>query len=197
MSNTNYRLVIAGQPGPVQLRLFVAKPGFARAEVAIQQSVHRRLPVPEVLFHAGSNPFTGHPYALFEWIDGIMLDALPTVAPPQAIDDIAWQLGVLLADMSSFRFPCAGFLDESLAVATPMNLSAEIFLGLIHHDLSAGLAAQRLGAELDSLALAIPDVRRAAPRSATGTALSGSWRFRRLEHPRQAGCRRVAGRRAP
>ena len=148
LSNTNYRLVIAGEPGPVQLRLFVARPDFARAEIAIQRYVSHRLPVPEVLFHAGSNPVTGHPYAIFKWLDGIMLDALPAVASLQTIDDIARQLGVLLADMSSFRFPCTGFLDESLTVATPMSLNAEIFLGLIHHDLSAGPAAERLGAEL-------------------------------------------------
>jgi aminoglycoside phosphotransferase (APT) family kinase protein len=148
LSNTNYRLMLSGRTAPVSIRLYVTRPQSARVELAVSRYVRHRIPVPEVLFFAESNPFTGHPYAVLEWLDGIMLDALPTAHGPQAVLEIAPQLGELLAVIGSFQFSTAGFLNETLQVSTPMNLTGDTFLTYIHHDLFAGQAGERLGDEL-------------------------------------------------
>jgi len=148
LSNTNYRLMVSGRETPVRLRIFVTRPESARVEVAITARVRHRVPVPEVLFYAGSNPFTGHPYAILEWLDGIMLDALPSADTTEAVVDVGRQLGVVLAEIGSFQFSSAGFLDETFQVSKPMQLSGETFLSYIRNDLLEGQAGDRLGGEL-------------------------------------------------
>ena len=77
-----------------------------------------------------------------------MLDALPSVAGTEAVVDVAQQIGVLLAEIGSFQFSSAGFLDELFRVTRPMQLGGEGFLSYIRNDLGEERVGERLGHEL-------------------------------------------------
>ncbi|MFI5455221.1 MAG: phosphotransferase family protein [Isosphaerales bacterium] len=148
LSNTNYRLMISGRESPVRLRIFVTRPESSRLEVVLGGRVRSRVPVPHFLHYAVTNPFTGHPYAILEWLEGIALDDLPAMAGRQEVALVGRQVGEVLALIGSFKFASAGFLDDGLEVAKPLHLDAEVFRSYIHRDLFEGQACGRLGGEL-------------------------------------------------
>ncbi len=148
LSNTNYRLIISGRESPVRLRIFVTRPESSRLEAVLGGRVRPRVPVPLFLYYAVSNPFTGHPYAILEWLEGIALDDLPAMASRQEVVEVGRQVGAVLAEMGSFKFPSAGFLDDALEVSKPMHLDGAVFRSYIHQDLVGGQAGERLGGEL-------------------------------------------------
>jgi aminoglycoside phosphotransferase (APT) family kinase protein len=148
LSNTNYRLLISGRDSPVRLRIFVTRPESAALEAALCAYVRPRVPVPLLLYHALANPFTGHPYAVMEWLEGIALDDLPALAGPHELALVAHQIGAVLAEIGAFKFASAGFLDSALEVARPMHLDGAIFRSYIERDLVGGQAEERLGREL-------------------------------------------------
>jgi aminoglycoside phosphotransferase (APT) family kinase protein len=148
LSNTNYRLIISGRESPVRLRIFVTRPESSRLEVVLGGRVRPRVPVPLFLYYAVSNPFTGHPYAILEWLEGIALDDLPATVGRHDVGEVGRQVGAVLAAIGSFKFASAGFLDDQLEVSKPMHLDGEVFRSYIHQDLVAGQAGERLGREL-------------------------------------------------
>jgi aminoglycoside phosphotransferase (APT) family kinase protein len=148
LSNTNYRLTVSGRQSPLRLRIFRTRPQSSRLEAALAARVQPRVPVPRFLYHADSNPFTGHPYAILEWLEGIALDDMPEMASTHEVAGVGWLVGKVLADIGSFKFTAAGFLNEALAVEEPMQLNGEFFRSYIHWHISGGLARERLGEEL-------------------------------------------------
>jgi len=148
LSNTNYRLMISGRESPVRLRIFVTRPESAPLEAVLGGRVRHRVPVPLFLYYAVSNPFTGHPYAILEWLEGIALDDLPAMAGRHEVVEVGRQVGAVLAEIGSFKFRSAGFLDDELEVSKPMHLDGAVFRSYIHRDLFEGQAGGRLGGEL-------------------------------------------------
>ncbi len=148
LSNTNYRLVISGCESPVRLRIFVTRPESAALEAALCSYVRPRVPAPRILYHSFTNPFTGHPYAVMEWLPGIALDDLPAQAGPDDVALVAHQIGAVLAEIGSYKFAAAGFLDSALEIAAPMDLNGKVFRSYIKRDLAGGQVEARLGREL-------------------------------------------------
>ena len=62
---------------------------------------------------------------------------------------VAREIGAVLAEICSYKFASAGFLDRPrLEIARPMHLDGAIFRSMIQGDLAGGRAAERLGREL-------------------------------------------------
>jgi len=110
--------------------------------------VRPRVPAPLFLYYAASNPFTGHPYAILEWLEGIALDDLPAVASRQEVALVGREVGAVLAAIGSHKFAAAGFLDGAIEVSKPMQMDGAVFRSYIHQDLVGGQAGERLGREL-------------------------------------------------
>jgi aminoglycoside phosphotransferase (APT) family kinase protein len=136
LANTNLR--VETTTGVVHLRLWTRDPAQVAKELAIHDLVRDRVPVPRLLHAADDNPITGHPFAVMEWIDAPRLDA---VHPSAAL---AGAIGETLAALHSFTFPRTGFLDERLAVATPVPVDCNGLLGFLRAILVDGAGAARL-----------------------------------------------------
>lgn len=141
LSNTNYHLNITGRAAPIRLRIAVTRPEASGLEAALCRRLRPRVPVPDSLWLAGSNPITGHPQAIFDWIEGVALDGLLAAARADTVAEVGRELGSVLAAIGSHTFEAAGFLDGRLEVAVPLSLDREAFRAYSHRDLIDGEAA--------------------------------------------------------
>ncbi|HEX5326021.1 MAG TPA: aminoglycoside phosphotransferase family protein [Acetobacteraceae bacterium] len=145
--NSNLRVTLRDPPGVLLLRLFQRDPPTAHKEAAIDRLLCNHVPRPRFLHFAASNPVTGTPYAVLEWIDGKQLGAtLNTDA--MTLEAIGGEIGAVLAQVHSFRFDRAGFFTPDMRVPTAIDLDREALLGFMQHCFRDGPGGERLGAAL-------------------------------------------------
>jgi aminoglycoside phosphotransferase (APT) family kinase protein len=154
LANTNLRIRLAGREAPLLLRLYQRAPAEAKKEWALHKLFAGRVPVPTILHAAESNPVTGGPYAVVEWIEG---SHLGRVVPTLAVDaraELARDIGRVLASIHAMTFPTSGFLDAELRVAQPIDVGGDGLLGFLKLCLVDGAGGERLGPDLTAAALA-------------------------------------------
>ncbi|MBV8456026.1 MAG: aminoglycoside phosphotransferase family protein [Acetobacteraceae bacterium] len=146
--NTNLQVTLNKPSGRVLLRVFQRDPLQARKEAAIDRLIDGRAPSARFLYFSPSNPITGSPYAVLQWVDGIQLDH----ATRNADESTRWRLGAavgeVLARIHSFRFPRFGFFTDDLEVPTAIDLDRDGLLWFMRRCLIEGPGGQRLGAVL-------------------------------------------------
>ncbi len=147
-ANANYRLEIAGRDRPVLLRLCLRDAGSAAKEAALAKRLADRVPVARLIHYAESNPATGHPYFLLEWIDGERLEVVSANAGDSDLSELGVAVGETLAKIGSVTFPKAGFLDGALEIAQPFVLDGQGYLSFLDDVLAEGLVADRLGSAI-------------------------------------------------
>lgn len=162
LANTNLRARLAGHDTPLLIRLYQRAPAEARKEWALHRLLAGRAPVPAILHSADSNPVTGGPYAVIEWVDGSHLGRVAQTLARAARDDLAADIGRVLASIHAVTFPTAGFLDADLNVAHPIDAGAGGLAGYLRLCLVDGRGGERLGPELTRDALAFAE--REGPR---------------------------------
>jgi len=122
--NTNIKLQLSGHPRPLLLRLYsrdssaeaAPMPEVAAKEAALHRLLAPKLPVPRVVFAAPDNPVTGHAYMLRDWADGQRLEIVAQHQPPTVLDELARDIGSVLASIHRITFTAGGFLDGQLNV---------------------------------------------------------------------------------
>lgn len=162
LANTNLRVRLSGRKAPLLLRLYQRAPAEARKEWALHRRLAGRVPVPAVLHAAESNPVTGGPYAIVEWIEGAHLSRVVPGLSTEARRDLAFDIGRVLASIHAITFPTSGFLDADLNVAQPIDVGAQGLTGFLRLCLVGGRGGERLGPELTQAALAFAE--REGPR---------------------------------
>ncbi len=95
------------------LRLYLRDPTSVYREQAIAERIHQYIPVPRI---EKISHFENIQYAICELKPGITLRDLWLNHTPADTTDIMYQVGQTLADFANFRFPAAGFFDETLSV---------------------------------------------------------------------------------
>ena len=124
LANTNVRLELSARPRPVLLRLYThdlndeaaPMPEVAAKEAALHRLLAPKLPVPQVIFAAASNPITGHAYMLRDWVSGQRLEVVAHELMPTALVELGRDIGTALAGIHSVTFPNGGFLNGQLNV---------------------------------------------------------------------------------
>ena len=124
LSNTNLRLTLAERQAPVRLRLYTRHPDRAALEVAVMARASTKVAVPRVLHVTESNPVTGHPYALLDWIDGVRLELAAADTPASDLSELGRCIGTVMARFHSVTFDTYGFFDTTLAVAHAIDLGS-------------------------------------------------------------------------
>jgi len=159
LSNTNIEVVLAGPPHSVLLRLYQDVAARACKEAVLARLLTGCVPVARFLYFGESNPVTGHPYAVLEWIAG---DRVDNVAP--ALDDAALEVlgqfvGTVLAHIHAVRFDKCGFFDGDLNLPERIDLGASGLRAYLRRQFVNGPGGTRLGPELtrDVMALAERD----------------------------------------
>lgn len=144
--NTLYRIKLAKGDDSLCLRLFAAGRPAWETERNVLARVSASLPVPKVLLAGDGGQGFAHPYLVYQWIEGITLDACRKQMPPAAFLSLVGHLGRLLASMAGFSF---ADLHSNWPVANHGNLSSvEKVLQISAEGLRGGLARVRLGDRL-------------------------------------------------
>lgn len=154
LANTNLMTTVAGRDSPLLLRLYQRAPEEARKEWALHRLLAGRAPVPAILHAAESNPVTGGPYAIVEWVEGHHLGRIAPALAAEARRALAHDIGRVLASIHAVTFPAAGFFAPDLTIAQPIDAGAGGLAGYLRLCLVDGRGGQRLGAELTEAALA-------------------------------------------
>jgi aminoglycoside phosphotransferase (APT) family kinase protein len=160
--NTNLKVTLDAPPYNVLLRLFQREPLQARIEAAVDALLGNNVPRARFLHFDQTNPVTGHPYAVLQWIDGTQLGTAATNADDAALAELGARTGEVLAHIHSFRFDRHGFFAADLSVPTAIDLDRAGLLAFMHQCLCDGPGSERLGPELTAAVFAF--VERAGDR---------------------------------
>jgi aminoglycoside phosphotransferase (APT) family kinase protein len=148
-ANANYRLTLADRTAPLLIRLFVRDPQTAGKEFALNRLlIGRGLPVAPYIHVAAGNSFTGHPYAIREWIDGERLEIAARDLADAAIEGVGRSIGRTLAWIHTITFAQTGFLDADLRVAQPASMGSDGLVEFLRLCLLEGRGALRIEPDL-------------------------------------------------
>jgi aminoglycoside phosphotransferase (APT) family kinase protein len=144
--NTLYRVTAADGGPSLCLRIFAAGRLQWERELKVLALVSSSLPVPEVLLADCGGAEFGHPYLIYRWIEGIMLNKFRRQMSPAALLSVAKPLGRLLASVASFSL--ADGLNDALNDVLEAKPPIEVLLSANEEALMRGLARKRLGPAL-------------------------------------------------
>jgi len=117
LMNTNYRVHFVGSEWSVVLRFYLREPTACAREVALLRLVSSDVPVAEVL-HAEPDGIQGFPpFAILEYVDGILFRTLRRTKDQGAIAQAATAIGKTLTTIASYQFPRQGLLGTGLEVS--------------------------------------------------------------------------------
>jgi aminoglycoside phosphotransferase (APT) family kinase protein len=146
LSNTNLRVVLAGEPASVLLRLYQRDPLQAGKEAALVRLAAPRVPVARFLHLSQDGSPVGHPWAVLEWVDGRRLETVLPGAGPVEAASLGRAVGATLAAIHGFAFDEHGFLDAGLRVRERIAPGRDGLLDYLRRCMAEGPAAARLGA---------------------------------------------------
>jgi aminoglycoside phosphotransferase (APT) family kinase protein len=128
------------------LRIYQRGFEAAAKEVALLRGVFGNVPVPKITSFFRTNPLTGHPYCVMDWIDGERLDELSGRHTEVARCGPA--LGKALAQVHAITFSECGFLGPELSLTRKLGFGRDDLLRFIARALREGPGADRLGSQV-------------------------------------------------
>jgi aminoglycoside phosphotransferase (APT) family kinase protein len=138
----------------VLLRLYQGDPAHAAKEVAITARIAGTVPVANSLYFSATNPMTGHPYAILQWIDGQTFETVRSAHDRSTAASLGRSIGHSLAAIHSFTFDKRGFFAADLSVPDAIDLGRSGLLVYLSRCLVDGPGGARLGADLTTAVLA-------------------------------------------
>jgi aminoglycoside phosphotransferase (APT) family kinase protein len=144
LANATYRLALADREAPLLIRFFVRDPLAAGKEFALGRMLAGRVPIVPYFHVAADNPFTGHPYAIREWVDGERLDIAARRLTDPEIAEVGRAVGAALASIHAVIFAETGFLDAALHVAQQASMGSADLVHFLKLCLVDGRGAQRI-----------------------------------------------------
>lgn len=137
--NTTYKIV--WDEKPYVLRFYVRDPELAQVEEAIYQLIHDKVPVPQLLHIGRADSYV---FAIFEFVNKKHIFE----SSKQSASALSHDLGKVLADIHSFRFPQAGLFGKAFAIHTPFEEGSSPYFTYIMDNFSeSSLAWRRMGDE--------------------------------------------------
>jgi aminoglycoside phosphotransferase (APT) family kinase protein len=141
----------------VLLRLYQRDPSAARKEYALNSLTSADLPAPRFLHLSESNPVTGHPYVLMEWIEGERLEIIAPLLDDIDLAKLGHNIGNILAGVHAITFPRNSLLDSGLKTEEPVLEGSEALIHYLRESLIDGRGGERLGADETSAVLAFAE----------------------------------------
>jgi aminoglycoside phosphotransferase (APT) family kinase protein len=150
LRNTNYRVLFSGTEWSVVLRFYAHDAEVCAKEVDVLRLVQSVVPVPEVL-HVEPNGLENFPpFAILEYIDGIIFRTLRRTKDQAAIAQAAAAIGTTLAAIASHQFPRRGMFAAGLEVGDWLLPGSDTIPPLIDSCLASENFIRRAGAELSN-----------------------------------------------
>lgn len=116
-ANTNYKVLFEKENlPPLVLRIYTRESASLQREIDLQKFVANQIPVPIYLYSDSSLTLCSHPYALIEWIDGILMRDVVLANDAKAIAQCSFEAGKYLAMARNIHFESGGFFEDGLRV---------------------------------------------------------------------------------
>lgn len=152
LANTNVRFRLRGHEATYVLRLHTRDPRAAARERDVMSYLAANpapsIPVPPLLFSDPTPERGEHPYSIWCFVKGTLLqDLFGTLSAPELVD-IAGACGRVLASFAVHRFTKSGEFGPKLEIVREYGPPSRFVPEAIHHALFEGLAGQRLGVAL-------------------------------------------------
>lgn len=148
LANTSYQVTFSSHHPPVILRIYLREPAACQREFALHQLLKAKVPVAEMFYIDTSCSVIPYPFAVMEWVEGVLMRDVVLSGEMEAIEACADAAGNHLAILREMCFPHSGFFQEDLSITpfavTPTSFcldflaKPEIYLSLGSH-LSAAL----------------------------------------------------------
>ena len=128
-SNTNYTFTFAGSNERFVLRIYVRDKQACQKDSDLFQLIHKRVPVPELLYTHISDQHINNPdprditsitYSVMKWVDGELFSDVLVRRDTSVIPACAYDIGRVLATIGSYTFPQPGFFGPCLTIAEPL-----------------------------------------------------------------------------
>lgn len=107
-ANSNYKLSFA-QKNPIILRFYIRDKDALPIEAWVKQQVHDKIPVASMLYTDDSMSEVEYPFALLEFIPGILMRDICLQGNMQAMHQTCYQAGTYLKALAQIQLPHAGF----------------------------------------------------------------------------------------
>lgn len=152
LANTNVRFRLHDDESTYVLRLHTRDPLAAAREWAVMRHLATNpapsIPVPELLYSDPTPERGGHPYSIWRFVEGTLLQELFDTLSTRELVEIAGACGQVLASLATHRFAKCGELGPELEIVREYGSPSRFVPEVIHRALFEGLAGQRLGATL-------------------------------------------------
>ena len=124
-ANTNYKVTLQNDTTLV-LRIYTRDPGSLAREIGVNHLVKTVIPTANYLYSDVACTIFPHPYAIMEWIDGILLRDLIFTNNEAAIVSTMREAGLYLNILRSMKLPVGGFFQDNMQIQ-PFALEDEYF----------------------------------------------------------------------
>lgn len=145
-ANTNYKVTFKNNTSPVVIRIYVREKSALSRELAIHQFIANKIPIPAYLYSDARCDHYPYPYAITEWIDGVLMREVVLKKNEQAIKECAFEAGKYLNQLRKIKFSDGGFFQEGLIVR-PFN-ETEKYLPYVLNLLKDRVVIESLGKSL-------------------------------------------------
>jgi aminoglycoside phosphotransferase (APT) family kinase protein len=143
LTNTILRVSSAGFPSDVVVRIYPGGTERWEKERQLLMRFHSELPSPRVLLADDGHGALAYPSLVYEWIEGVTLNAMRRIASSEEVLSLAAPLGRVLAEISELASEASVNFQ---ALGPPPTSSREEVLTVTQRQLLGGRARRRLGA---------------------------------------------------
>ncbi len=126
LANTSYKITFASHHPPIILRIYMREHSACQREFALHQLLKDKVSIAEIFYIDTSCSVIPYPFAVMEWVEGILMREVVLSGEEDAIQTCAFEAGKCLAMLRELRFQQSGFFQEDLTI-TPLSVSAESF----------------------------------------------------------------------
>ena len=154
LANTNIRFRLTGREGAWVLRLHTRDPEAAAREREVMHHLRSigearsALPVPRLVYSDAAPRRGAHPYSIWSFVEGTLLQEIFETRPDPEIVECAGACGRVLAALAEHRFPRCGRFGPGLAIVEEYGRPSRFVPETVHRALFEGLAGERLGVDL-------------------------------------------------
>jgi aminoglycoside phosphotransferase (APT) family kinase protein len=166
LANTNIRFRLQGHEPAYVLRLYTREPAAAARERELlsylASSPRGAIPVAPLVYSDCAPQRGKHPYSIWGFVEGTLLQDLFKTLSDSELLDIAGSCGKVAAAFATHPFPTCGEFGQQLTIVKEYGAPSQFVPEAVHKALFGGLAGKRLGPKLGDALWAV--VERTAPR---------------------------------
>lgn len=114
-ANTNIKVEF-DQQRPIVIRIYLREKESLAREISLHDLLSEIVPIPKIYYSDNSCRLIEHPYAIMEFVDGILMRNVILSGDKIAIADCSFSAGVYLNHLRQIKFNRGGFFQDNLEI---------------------------------------------------------------------------------